>query len=376
MVIYVLLFLVTGLMRLTVSILFSACLLFALGCSSDQNQQVIQRQVPGTYQGTLPCADCEGIQLQLVLQDNGRYRRRMSYTGKSTLPKEDSGNWQIQHDSVVVLAAGTPQQQSFAVALDGTLHMLHQPNDTMPSTSASFYTLQRARPEAEGSASFAYQTKRNSGTDFVAYGNEPGWSLKVDFDSAMSFTSIQGDSVRFAIPEATEQGKEQRFEAETEAGPVRVVITEEPCLDHMYGEDFTHQVTVTINQQTVEGCGHYISPGAMAYEGRWLLTKIFGEDFSANDTTQIPRLDIRSEDTVVAGFTGCNRLHGTLAIAGDSIRFKSLMKTDQDCDRVVEKDFLKALREADTYRVTNGQLTLLDNEAAVMVLAKANSRKN
>src|SRR4249919_459651 len=38
---------------------------------------------PGIYTGTLPCADCEGIQIHLRIEANLSYSLRIKYVGKS-----------------------------------------------------------------------------------------------------------------------------------------------------------------------------------------------------------------------------------------------------------------------------------------------------
>jgi uncharacterized lipoprotein NlpE involved in copper resistance len=58
-----------------------------------------------TYKGTLPCADCSGIENQLVLyrDQNGqptRYQLTQNYIGgKSNLTVIDRGDWKIMPDS-------------------------------------------------------------------------------------------------------------------------------------------------------------------------------------------------------------------------------------------------------------------------------------
>ncbi|NDV66966.1 copper resistance protein NlpE [Bacteroides sp. 224] len=36
----------------------------------------------GTYQGTIPCADCSGIELAITLDNKGAYTQTMTYIGK------------------------------------------------------------------------------------------------------------------------------------------------------------------------------------------------------------------------------------------------------------------------------------------------------
>jgi heat shock protein HslJ len=67
---------------------------------------------PGSYIGTLPCADCEGIRTTITLRDDGTFDRERLYLGKSRTPLSDSGQFAWNEaGGVVTLAAadGTPQ---------------------------------------------------------------------------------------------------------------------------------------------------------------------------------------------------------------------------------------------------------------------------
>lgn len=49
---------------------------------------------PGQYKGTVPCADCEGIEVSLAIQEDGAYYRTFNYLGKSTEPVFERGKFQ------------------------------------------------------------------------------------------------------------------------------------------------------------------------------------------------------------------------------------------------------------------------------------------
>jgi uncharacterized lipoprotein NlpE involved in copper resistance len=45
------------------------------------------------YEGNIPCADCEGIQVRLNLKDNGKYKMTSVYLGKNVQPLIEKGTW-------------------------------------------------------------------------------------------------------------------------------------------------------------------------------------------------------------------------------------------------------------------------------------------
>lgn len=346
----------------------------AFSCSSNQQQEqaVIQQQVLGTYEGTLPCADCEGIEFQLILRGDAHYESSSVYLGKNEIPLVDSGTWNIADDSIVVLDQHTDNQQNYTVEANGNLRMLDQEKHIITGPLADHYILRPTQPEDTLPAISTYRNKRRSGVDFIAMGNEPGWTLDVDFDNIMYFKSINGDSISFPTPDAEENGKKQTFETDTDAGSFKISIIEEPCSDNMSGEEFTHAVYVVTDKQEFQGCGRYITHDEMAYEGQWTLINIFGDDFSATGRRETtPILYLQSEEHTVNGTTGCNRLNGKFEVAGDSIRFDQLTTTKRACEGKTEQNFLKALRQVNTYKVENKQLILMDDEEKVLVFEKA-----
>lgn len=84
-------------------IILSAAALVALSSCSNRNQQkrTAKESVrteqsatthnsrnsldyDGTYKGTIPCADCSGIEVEITLKKDGSYAKTMTYLGKET----------------------------------------------------------------------------------------------------------------------------------------------------------------------------------------------------------------------------------------------------------------------------------------------------
>lgn len=53
----------------------------------DHHNSMISVDWEGTYQGVLPCADCNGIQTSLILEKNGSFTLTKHYLGKSKSPE-------------------------------------------------------------------------------------------------------------------------------------------------------------------------------------------------------------------------------------------------------------------------------------------------
>jgi len=66
--------------------------------------------LPATFAGTLPCADCQGIRYQLNLFDDDSFFLRRTYLGKAGEPVDDVGSWALSsdHRAIVLMGRGEP----------------------------------------------------------------------------------------------------------------------------------------------------------------------------------------------------------------------------------------------------------------------------
>lgn len=65
----------------------------------------------GVYKGTLPCADCEGIVVEIRLNENLSYERAMTYLGKDGSRFTDNGRfeWDEKGTKIKLVNAGSPK---------------------------------------------------------------------------------------------------------------------------------------------------------------------------------------------------------------------------------------------------------------------------
>lgn len=213
-------------------------------------------------------------------------------------------------------------------------------------------------------------SENTSSVDFIATGNEPGWTLYVDFDEMLRFSAMTGDSIEVPVPEPEIIGKEEKYTAETQAGSIQISITEEPCKDDMSGEDFSHTVLVITNEKEYLGCGNYLTKNEMAYEGQWVLINLNGKSLARSKTQAMPMLEIKGDESVVVGSTGCNQLNAQIKVEGDRIRIENITTTRMACRDSPEKEFLQAINNINTYRVRADQLILMDEEDELLVFEK------
>ena len=322
----------------------------------------LKSAVVGMWQGTLPCADCEGIDYQLVLNPDGGYDERLNYLGKRGENVTASGRWIVSTDSVVRLDKEEKTGHQSFVFANGQLQVLDLKEQRIDTELNSAYKLHKSGRQTD-----IWTQKAQRGIDFVAMGNEPSWSLEIDFEKSMIFTSLnEPDTVVTPVPTGLQSGKitATSYTAETENGVLSLTISEEACTDAMSGEGFEYKVTVTAksmdmrNALEYSGCGRYLSDNPL--HGAWALESVGGQNAAALFGETKPFLEFRVNERKLTGMGGCNQLSGTVEVTGGSIVFSSIISTKMACPAMeAEQHFLKAITDQEIeYDIEKDQLVL------------------
>ncbi len=201
-----------------------------------------------------------------------------------------------------------------------------------------------------------FSDKFEQGIDFIASGTEPFWGLEIDFDRIMRFSTLNGDSISTpaVVGQRMEEANATSYRAETEAGPLQVVVYDRPCTNDMPGGEWPKKVEITLGGKRYNGCGRYL------YDYRlhdiWVLESINGEQVERTDFTKgLPQLEFMPAYNKVMGHTGCNAMNGTIKVLGKRIEFGRLSTTRMYCpDGGFEGRYLGSL-QLKTHRYTIGQ---------------------
>jgi uncharacterized lipoprotein NlpE involved in copper resistance len=79
----------------------------------------------GTYAGILPCSDCEELQAEVTLGENGRFSRKLIYKGKSKTPLLSMGMFEWNEaGSEVTLKSFKGNNQVFKVGESRLIYQL------------------------------------------------------------------------------------------------------------------------------------------------------------------------------------------------------------------------------------------------------------
>tara|TARA_R110000850_G_scaffold80862_1_gene173554 strand:+ start:97905 stop:98354 length:450 start_codon:yes stop_codon:yes gene_type:complete len=98
----------------------------------------------GTYQGILPCADCEGIQTEVTLLDNNTYTIKRIYLGKEETVFEETGDLQwTEGGSTVVLTNKKDGNATLFKVGENHLKQLDREGRAIEGELAEKYMLQK-----------------------------------------------------------------------------------------------------------------------------------------------------------------------------------------------------------------------------------------
>ncbi|MBO0932796.1 copper resistance protein NlpE [Fibrella aquatilis] len=98
----------------------------------------------GTYKGTLPCAGCSGIKLEIDLKPDSTYRMMTIYLGKDDekpITKQGSFSWN-KADSLITLNGVTDQPNKYLVG-NNTISQLDMDGTKVLGPSARRYILRK-----------------------------------------------------------------------------------------------------------------------------------------------------------------------------------------------------------------------------------------
>ena len=212
---------------------------------------------------------------------------------------------------------------------------------------------------------------------FKASGTEPFWSLEIS-DDMLRFQSPGTETFNTPRTEPAQamDANVKRYEAETEAGTLKVQIQQGECVNAMSGAVSDYNVTVELKRGTdqaftvFEGCGQYVADYRL--HDIWVLEALDGSKVTeAQFQEELPSMEINAGEASFAGFAGCNRMRGKLFSERDVLRFIDIITTRMMCaPENQEAEFLNALQSTTTFRIENNRLYLSNPGGLRLVFKK------
>lgn len=311
-------------------------------------------ELPATFAGELPCADCEAVRWHLDLLSDQTFQLRLTYLGKpQELMKDEIGRWRVERDrQVLSLVGGGGTHESFQIIDPKTLRKLDKEGKSIESTLN--YELKRRDL-------FAPIEPKLALTGMCVYFADAGlitlcptgWKLPV---------ATEGDNA--ALEAAYSKARRQ-------PGEPLLVSLEGRIVPRQPMEGPGPRPTVVVDRFTGvwpgETCGSPLST-AKLQDTYWKLTRLNGAPVTVGFKQREPYLVLHAKEQRLAGSGGCNRLMGSYQLDGEKISFGKMGMTRMACPEGMkqEQEFVAALQRARSWKISGQHLELFD-EAGTQV---------
>lgn len=113
--------------------------------ANASDQPLPQASIAGTYTGTLPCADCGGLETELTINSDSTYSLKSTNTDNKEVITEQSGVYQLKNDSLMTLITPSSGEKIYYRVIDNATVMLSDSTGTINSGElAEFYKLKKS----------------------------------------------------------------------------------------------------------------------------------------------------------------------------------------------------------------------------------------
>jgi uncharacterized lipoprotein YbaY/heat shock protein HslJ/uncharacterized lipoprotein NlpE involved in copper resistance len=316
-------------------------------------------ELPATFEGELPCADCPGIHYRLDLFEDRVFFLRMTYLGRGTGAISDSlGTWEMSgNQDRLTLYDGEESSLSFRIVDHDTIRKLDLEGREIES-------------------SLNYDLRRQEGLPPIEIRLTMRGMYSYYADAAQFEECLSGRRFQVAM-EADNVALERAYlEARREPGEALLVslqgrIAERPAME---GDAMVLTVVPErfLGVWPGETCGARGSVSELE-DNYWKLTRLGEHRVPVLDGEREPHIVFHSENGRVAGTGGCNQFSGGYEIDGKKIAFGALATTMMACPdgRDVDLALMAALEAAKSFKKTAHHLELLDGEGKTVARFEA-----
>ncbi|MET0514481.1 MAG: META domain-containing protein [Nitrospiraceae bacterium] len=310
-------------------------------------------QLPASFSGDLPCADCPALRYRLNLFADQSFFLSMVFSGRDSPAKYDIGSWTLSNDHrTLTLHGGQEPASTFRVIDQNTLRKLDLEGHDIES--ALNYSLTRmaqfdaieARLEMRG----MYRHLADAGL-FTECLTRQRWPVAQEDDNA----TLEREYLKVR----REPGEELMVSVE---GHMKML----PPLEGT-GRHPMLVVNRFLGVWPGETCGARFATSDLQ-NTYWKLTALNGKPVFVADRQREPSLVLHSENLRVAGFGGCNRLMGSYEVKGHEMHFGQLAGTMMACPAGMdtEKEFLDSLPQVTRWRIVGEHLEFYDASGTVV----------
>lgn len=153
-------------------------------------------ELPAVYTGMMPCADCPGIEMHLLIEEDG-FTELSWYRDRSPDPFKTEGYWVLKSDTLSLYSNDDELLKTFLY--DGeTVKLLDHNQRQITGDLSENYILEKSHEEISIRRHHE-ELRSDENIRFLASGNEPFWNIRIDDDDSLHFHSNSGEctGIRF-----------------------------------------------------------------------------------------------------------------------------------------------------------------------------------
>ena len=313
--------------------------------------------LPASFTGTLPCADCQGIRYHLNLFGDDSFFLRRTYLGKAGGPVDDIGSWALSSDRRVIVLMGRGEPEWFAVPAAGSLRQLDEMGRPIESKQSielrRTSTLQPLELRLPLRGTYAYMA-----------------------DAATFLECSTGQRFPVAMEGASRDLESSYAKVRTSPGAATLVEVEGRLTARPRAEGGGAVTTLVVDRlvrwMPKERCApRFVS--APLGDSQWRVTHLGGVSVpAAADPRRHPSLVFDMASQTFSGSSGCNRLVGHFTVDQASLTMESagtLMACRDEAK--TEAALMAAIKATRSYRITGRVLELRDPKGVTIARFEA-----
>jgi len=188
---------------------------------------------------------------------------------------------------------------------------------------------------------------------FSARGNEPFWQFSIENETLTLRTPNSESVSRFQLERNARI--QHTLSAISSLGSLRAQIVKRVCLDSMTGLPYPYEVSGTLGERSIRGCGG--RPEDLLQGAEWHINTVNGESTGSAIVTLTFLPNGR-----IAGSSGCNRYFGQYQMSGEGISISQLGMTRMAC-----APELAAMERRFTQQITRTRSLTIDSVGALVL---------
>jgi copper homeostasis protein (lipoprotein) len=319
--------------------------------------------LPASFIGELPCADCPGIRYHVNLFPDRVFFLRTTHIGRGDdAAHDDIGSWVVSSDrTMLLLKGGREAPAMFRIKDETTLRLLNVEGRDIESPLN--YDLQRAKnleplePRLAMRGMYRYLADAGLFTECLT---RRRWPVAQEKDNA----ALESAYTKARLT----AGEELLVNLEGQ-------VAMRPKMEGQ-GAQPTLVVERFIGVSPGEKCGARFSPAPLE-STYWKLTRLGDKPVTVAAKQGEPHFVLDNKTKRIAGSGGCNRFTGSYQRSGDRLTFGKMAMTFMACPESMEteREFVAALEQVRSWKIFGEYLELFDSNGGFLARFEAREPK-